>query len=43
MSLEQMLAVATSMVQILDSRRSIVEALHIKRLTFCYVELRLEE
>ncbi|CVL07282.1 uncharacterized protein FMAN_15370 [Fusarium mangiferae] len=34
MSLEQMLAVATSMVQILDSRRSIVEALHIKRLTY---------
>lgn len=33
-SLEQMLAVATSMVQILDSRRSIVEALHIKRLTY---------
>ncbi|KAH6963268.1 hypothetical protein DER45DRAFT_582771 [Fusarium avenaceum] len=34
MSLEQMLAVATSMVQILDSRRSITEALHIKRLTY---------
>lgn len=34
MSLEQMLTVATSMVQILDSRRSITEALHIKRLTY---------
>jgi Mg2+ and Co2+ transporter CorA len=34
MSLEQMLTVATSMVQIFDSRRSITEALHIKRLTY---------
>ncbi|CAH0044545.1 unnamed protein product [Clonostachys solani] len=33
-SLEQMLAVATSMVQLLDSRRSILEAVSVRRLTY---------
>jgi hypothetical protein len=33
-SLEQMIPVATSMVQLLDSRRSIVEAVNVRRLTY---------
>ncbi|CAG9952005.1 unnamed protein product [Clonostachys rosea f. rosea IK726] len=33
-SLEQMLTVATSMVQLLDSRRSILEAVSVRRLTY---------
>ncbi|KAF4460912.1 Zinc transport [Fusarium albosuccineum] len=33
-SLEQMVTVATSMVQLLDSRRSILEAVNVRRLTY---------